>query len=90
MAAAKKYRHASTSAWRRVEDDGIVLDLETSAYYSLNEVGSFIWERLGEGKTLDEVVAEVCDAYEVAEPEARKDAEELVAKLVSQKLLEPA
>lgn len=87
---SSRFRHSPQSAWRRVESEAIVLDLETSVYYSLNEVGAYAWERLGEGKTVDDVLAAIVSEFDVAESTARKDLDELVAKLRERRLLEPA
>ncbi len=84
---AARYKHSAGSAWRRVEQEAIVLDLETSVYYSLNDVGAFIWEKLGAGATLAEVVDALCAEYDVPARDAEKDVEDLVGKLRAEKLL---
>ncbi len=56
--------------WRKVEHELIVLDLSGSKYLSLNDTGSYLWERLtvgaAEGELVDSVVAEFAVEREVA------------------------
>lgn len=86
----QKYKHASHTAWRRVENESIILDLNTSVYYSLNDTGAFIWERLGAGAAAPQVAAELCAEFDVKPETAQRDADEIIAKLCQQKLLLPA
>ena len=58
---------------------GHVCDLE--AVYTLNEAGSAIWRLLETKSSLEEIVAAICERYEVTPAEARRDAAELIASL---------
>jgi len=40
-------------------EGGVLLHLESGAYHGLNEIGTLIWSLLDDGKTFDELVAEV-------------------------------
>ncbi len=70
--------------------ESIILDLNTSVYYSLNDTGAFIWERLGSGATAAEISTELCAEFDVKPDAAARDADELIAKLSQEKLLLPA
>ncbi len=83
-----KYKHAERAAWRQVDKEAVILDLESSEYFSLNEVGVLIWEKLGQGADLDAAVEAVCEEYDVDEAKAKKDASALIGELVKKKLLE--
>ena len=82
-----KFKHASNVTWRQVDKDAVILDLDTSNYFSLNEVGVLVWERLGDGATIAEVCEEVCKLYDVPPKDALRDIEKLVAALSAKKLL---
>lgn len=86
----EKFKHAEHTAWRRVEKESIILDLNTSVYYSLNETGAFIWERLGAGDTAPEVADGLCAEFDVTSDSAERDIAELIQKLSDEKLLLPA
>jgi hypothetical protein len=75
---------------RRFDGETIVLHLVRGEYFALNRVGGVIWERLGEGASLREVVDSVLAAYAVDAATAEADVQKLVADLVSAGLLEQA
>ena len=85
-----RYKVASHIAWRRVEDEVVVLDLNTSVYYALNDAGARIWELLSEGKSLDEVVDVLVEEYETDGKTADKDARSFLKDLSREKRLVPA
>jgi hypothetical protein len=66
---------------QEVEGELLILDLGSSEYYSLNDVGTAMWALMAEGRTLEEVAAEVCSRYEVADEQVRIDLSSLVAAL---------
>ncbi len=58
---------------RTVEFNGII---------NLNDTGAFLWERLEQGATEDELVAAILDNYtDVDEPTARKSVQDFVKTL---------
>jgi len=88
--AGEKYRHADHVSWRKVENEAVVLDLNTSDYFSLNETGLVVWEKLGEGADLHGLAEAVCAEYDVDEKQAMADAKKLVGELLKKKLIQPA
>lgn len=86
----KGFKYASHTAWRRVENESIVLDLNSSVYYSLNDTASFIWEKLGSGADLPEIAAALSEEFEVSEADAAKDIAKVVEMLRKEKLVVPA
>ena len=87
---ADTYKIAEHVAWRRVGDDVVILDLETSVYYTLNDTGTTIWERLAQGAPLDRVIETVATDYEEGVARVTKDANALLKTLRAKKLLVPA
>jgi hypothetical protein len=85
--SAARFKHAAGVSWRRVGDEGVLLDLQTSDYFSLNDVGVFIWEKLGLGASVQETEKALCNEYDVAPAEARRNVEAFIGRLRSQKLL---
>jgi hypothetical protein len=67
--------------------EGVLLDLESGVYYSLNRVGTAVWELLGRDQPLEAVLAAVCDRYDVSEEAARADVAALVMHLRDEKLV---
>ena len=58
--------------------------------FKFNDVATFIWRRLADGKSVTEVVAAMVEEYEVTEDQAAKDVPEFVEALLEKKLITPA
>jgi hypothetical protein len=66
---------------QQLEDEIVLLHLETEQYYGLDEVGSRVWQLLREHRTVDPIVAALLDEYEVDEATLRTDVERLLDEL---------
>lgn len=86
----KKYKAAAHVAWRRINQEVVVLDLNTSVYYSLNETGADMWELLAKSMNPDKVSAEIAARYERESKAVERDLDAFVKSLCGKKLLEPA
>lgn len=73
---------------RRFDDELVVLHLGVGAYFSLDPVGSTIWDQLTAGRTPDETVVVLVAEYDVDERTARADVARLAEELVDAGLLE--
>lgn len=82
------FRKSGKVAWRMVDDDGVLLNLTTGYYYTLNEVGRFFWESLDGRKKLSEIHGDLLERYDVDGGEARRDLLELVEDLRKEGLVE--
>ena len=74
-------------AWRKVENEAVLLDLKTGEYFTLNEIGSLVWERLCAGDSLAAITARICRDYAVKPAQADGDVQSLVDRLLKKKLL---
>jgi hypothetical protein len=89
FSGGQRYRYAENVAWRKVEQDVVLLNLDTSDYFSITSVGVFIWERLGEGASPNEIVPSICEEFVVEPAEARKHLEAFIRDLCNKNLLIP-
>jgi hypothetical protein len=77
------------STWRILDGEAVIINAETSYYYSLNRTGTFIWNLLlDDEKTLEEIVQEVSSRYEQTKEAIVDKIEELLQDLVREKLIE--
>jgi hypothetical protein len=72
---------------RRFDDELVVLDLARGEYFSLDEVGSKVWEGLAAGRTLEDIVAAFALEYEADAPRIAGDVLAFVVELVGKRLL---
>lgn len=86
----ENFKVSAHIAWRKVEDEVVALDLDSSLYYSFNETGARLWELLAEGSSLEEAVQGVVDEFDGAPKAVEKDARDFVKDLCRDKLIEAA
>jgi hypothetical protein len=68
---------------------GVVLDLESKAYFTLNTTGVFVWKALAaEPSGLDELASRLCGEFEVQTEQARADVTDLLRRLGTEALVE--
>jgi hypothetical protein len=72
---------------RDLEQETVLLDTVSGAYFHLNETGSFVWSRLIVGTSLDALTDELVEATEVSAEVARQDVAELLEALESRGLI---
>ena len=58
--------------------------LDTDVYYLLNEVGAFLWEHCDGELTVDELVAEVADAFDVDDRTVGHDVRSWLAEMTEE------
>lgn len=75
-------------AWRKVDDEVVLLDLERSAYLGTNPAATLLWHRLDEGATEGQLVDALVAAYGIPREQARTDVEAFLADCRRRDLLE--
>jgi hypothetical protein len=70
-----------------LEGDAVLLNLDNGHYYSLNKVGTAIWEYCDGIRSLQDVLKHICDRFEVGEERARADLLSISSQLVKEQLL---
>lgn len=78
---------------RQIEGELIIVPIRRgvgnlNSLYTLNAVGSVLWDYLAEGHTVGELVLRVCEEFEVSEEMARKDIQEFLDSLVEEQLIQ--
>ena len=74
---------------RNLKGEMVILDLEKGKYFGLNEVGTRIWELIGEGKTIPQITGALVAEFEVSLDTAGSDIRILVAELEKMGLIVP-
>ncbi|QPD05326.1 MAG: hypothetical protein Nkreftii_003100 [Candidatus Nitrospira kreftii] len=71
-----------------MDGEAVLLDLSTGRYYTLNRVGSVIWEHCTGHHTISDIQAVLCDRFDVAPERALEDLVSLVNELIQEGLLQ--
>jgi hypothetical protein len=72
---------------RNLAGEAVLLDLASGTYFGLDEIGTRIWELLGEHGSAEAVVAALLDEYDAEESRIRADLERLIGELQSKGLV---
>lgn len=93
MVSETVYRPAMDVVVRRVGDESVVVPVrnrvgDLDSIFTLNEVASRVWELLDGKRPLDDIVAAICDEFEVASDVAAKDVDDLIRSLREVHLVE--
>jgi PqqD family protein of HPr-rel-A system len=72
-----------------LDGEAVLLDVESGAYYGLDEVAARIWKFLEQGASEEAICAELVEEYEVTPAELRSDIAAFLAILASKGLASP-
>lgn len=83
-----RFRVKSAQVSRRLGEETVLLDLSGGVYYSLDEVGGFVWQELHRPRTLAECCQVVAERFEVTPRDCEADLRQLLAELLDRGLIE--
>jgi Coenzyme PQQ synthesis protein D (PqqD) len=86
MPAAFPKRRSGVAA-QVADGEAILLDIESGEYFSLNFVGSRIWELCDGTRSASEIVSVICDEFDAAEDMVAADTREILDELENEKLI---
>ena len=72
---------------KRLDQTTVLVDISTSRIFELNETGTRIWELLGQGLKLEQIVQHLVSEFEVEDSQAAKELETLLSQLRDQGLV---
>jgi hypothetical protein len=80
---------------RRIAGDTLIVPVrghvaELDSIYTLNELGSLVWERIDGCTRIYQIVQAICEAYDIAAEQAARDLFEFLATLEEEGLIQIA
>ena len=72
---------SADALFQEIGGEGVILDLNSSSYFGLDEVGTRIWQLLGEQSPLESVVEQLLAEYEVERGRLESDIADLLGDL---------
>lgn len=77
---------------RKIEGELIIVPIrcgvgDLNSLYTLNPVGSVLWDFMSEHRTVAQMVERVCEEFDVTSGQAKQDIEEFLDSLVEEKLV---
>lgn len=87
-ANARAVPHADALFTQLCDGDGVLLDMQTHAYYGLNQTACRIWELMVEGVTLVEIPSRLKEEFEASDEELQEAVAEFAQELIDANLVE--
>ena len=72
---------------QEVDNETVLLDLQSESYFGLDQVGTRIWQLLQEHKQLQKVFDILLEEYDVDAKQLENDLIEHIEKLLNEKLI---
>ena len=82
------FRLAEHISLTNLDDEAVLLDLHTGAYFGLNHVGLTLIELLNSGQTQTEAVKSTAERFHAEEQLVAKDARSLIDEMLEHGLIE--
>ena len=75
-------------AYRKIDNKTFVVDMQNSMLHSINETGSEIIELLKKRNSVEDIIKNIVEKYEVNEEQARQDVKNFILSLKEKKIIE--
>jgi Coenzyme PQQ synthesis protein D (PqqD) len=72
---------------KRLDQVSVLVHIPTNRIFELNETGSRIWEMIGEGRDVDQIVRHLVNEFDIEEARAADEAKQLLVRLKNEGLL---
>jgi hypothetical protein len=73
--------------WRRIGDDVVVIKDDGLSTHVLNKTAALIWEKCDGRHGVAEIVAEICERFDVSVEEAITDVTEIIEQLLKAEIV---
>jgi len=81
------YSLSKEYVWKEVGKRVVVLHLDSGRYFSFNPSGSLIWKGLITGLSMEQIIGQLCAAFDVDKPTAKGDTEEMIRDLLAREAI---
>lgn len=90
LSLSSRVRVSEHTLFQELNGEAVLLELSRGVYFGLDEIGTRIWQLLGEGRSLEDTVAVLVDEYDVTAQQGAEDLLALVRELEERRLVEIA
>jgi len=70
-----------------IDGEAIIINIATGVYYSLEDVGAYVWELLTSGNSVAQSIQAVTQRYQIPTEQAGTDLEDFVSQLIAEDLI---
>lgn len=83
----KIYKNVTDFLEAKIDDDMVLMHIQTADYLGMNQIATRIWELLLDPLSVDELIQKLLEEYEVEEEQCRKDVENLLISMKERGLI---
>lgn len=87
IASESIYKAPDNYSWRDVNNELVVLNLQSGEYFTFNEVGRTIWLLINDSKSVEEITRSVTEQYATSEEKAGSDVRSFISNMLREGLL---
>ena len=82
-------KYTKNSEWleAEVKDELLMMHADSGRFVSLNDTGTFLWNRMSEPRDVETLARDLAAEFEVSEEQAHSDVEEWIAVMREQDVL---
>jgi hypothetical protein len=94
LSDTSRFRRSEDFVARNIAGETVLVPIrqrlgDLESIYTLNEVATFIWERLAEPSTVGQLAAALDEAFDGRPAEVRRDVEEFLGQLLALQAVKP-
>lgn len=82
-----RYVQSKQVVQSKIDDEVVMMDIESGFYFGLNSVASIIWDLLKDGKTVDELADYLITEYDVSREQCLEETDILIKKMLDLKVI---
>jgi hypothetical protein len=82
-----RYIQSKQVVQSKIDDEVVMMDIQSGFYFGLNSVASIIWELLKDGKTVDELADYLITEYDVSREQCLEETDILIKKMLDLKVI---
>jgi len=83
----KLVRNQEKFLFSSLGEEGVMMDLESGNYISINSVGSDIWQLLEKEITKQELIQQLITIYNISAEQCEVDLDEFLLKMIHQEMV---
>lgn len=76
------------TVFRQLDNEAVLLNLNNGQYYSLNELGTHIWNTIQQHDSIEDLIIALEQEYEVSPEQLKTDVRTLIQDLITNGLIE--
>jgi len=87
LTSGSRIRPAPSVLAKRVEDEIVLVDMETNRIYGLNRTAASLWDLLGGGATAAELSERLAEEFDVEQEQLSSEIDEVLRQLAAEQLI---